>query len=123
MTRCSPSDQCSGRSTGHPAPPNAALLRRSAYMSGQTKSSDLVRMGVSAVPSRMTVLNCDERQSRGKHAHGSRGRPGCLRVASQLRIQGAVAGLLRVRLTCLSRDEVSREGCRYAEEVPAGVQA
>jgi hypothetical protein len=32
-------------------------------------------------------------------------------------------GLLHVRLTFLSRDEVSREGCRYAEEVPAGVQA
>ena len=32
-------------------------------------------------------------------------------------------GLLQVRLTSLTRDEVPREGCRYAEEVPPGVQA
>lgn len=32
-------------------------------------------------------------------------------------------GLLQVELTALSRGAVPREGCRYAEEVPAGVQA
>ena len=32
-------------------------------------------------------------------------------------------GLLSVGLTSLTRDEVPREGCRYAEEVPSGVQA
>ena len=32
-------------------------------------------------------------------------------------------GLLQVRLTSLTRDEVSREGCCYAEEVPPRVQA
>ena len=35
----------------------------------------------------------------------------------------SLLGLLQVRLTSLTRDEVSREGCRYAEEVPRGVQA
>lgn len=32
-------------------------------------------------------------------------------------------GLLQGRLTSLTRDGVPREGCRYAEEVPRGVQA
>ena len=32
-------------------------------------------------------------------------------------------GLLRVWLTSLTRNEVSRKGCRHAEEVSAGVQA
>lgn len=32
-------------------------------------------------------------------------------------------GLLRVWLTSLTRDGVPRKGCRYAEEVSAGVQA
>jgi hypothetical protein len=41
--------------------------------------------------------------------------------AAQLELDRRV-GLLRLRLTSFMRDEVPRGGCRYAEEVSAGVQ-
>jgi RHS repeat-associated protein len=44
-------------------------------------------------------------------------------LATNLHYAKGQSGLLHVRLTFLTRDEVPREGCRYAEEVPTGVQA